>query len=115
MPGIGRRIQAARKERGLSAQNVADMCQQRGARLSRGTLAKIEAGVRQDVTATEIAVLAQVLGMSTDELLGLAPATATERVRRLAPMINALSPQDLRLVEDLMCRLLDTQEPSEES
>jgi transcriptional regulator with XRE-family HTH domain len=64
-----RRIRTLRKERGWSAQQLADECSRTGmGSLTRSTIAKIESGVRR-VTADEVTVLARALGVTASELL----------------------------------------------
>lgn len=65
-------IRARRAALGWSAQRLADECAEAGsATLSRSTIAKIEAGARKSVTAEEIVVLARVLGLTPNDLLGV--------------------------------------------
>lgn len=67
---LARRIRLRRRQRGWSAQQLADACADTGLEsLTRATIAKIESGTRQSVTADEIAVLARVLRTSPTELL----------------------------------------------
>jgi transcriptional regulator with XRE-family HTH domain len=64
-----RRMHTLRKERGWSAQQLADECSRAGmGSLTRSTIAKIESGVRR-VTADEVTVLARALGVTASELL----------------------------------------------
>ena len=68
-------IRRLRLERGWTAQQLADECKLAGfPALTRGTIAKIESKARKHVTADELAVLAHVLGVDVDELLGSAAA-----------------------------------------
>ena len=68
--GIAGRIRQLRAERGWSAQRLADECAKRGlATLNRGTIAKIESGVRKSVTAEEIDVLGRALGVELNTLV----------------------------------------------
>lgn len=68
---LARRIRLLRMRRGWSAQQLADACASAGAgSLTRATIAKIESGTRQSVTADEVAALAGVLGTPATELLG---------------------------------------------
>jgi len=67
-------IRDLRAQRRWSARQLAEECVRAGVKsLTRGTIAKIESGVRKHVTAEELAVLAQVLGVSPSVLLGIAP------------------------------------------
>jgi transcriptional regulator with XRE-family HTH domain len=67
---LARRIRLLRGQRGWSAQQLADACAEVGMdSLTRATIAKIESGTRQSVTADEIVVLARVLRVSPASLL----------------------------------------------
>jgi transcriptional regulator with XRE-family HTH domain len=67
---VADRVRRLRRQRGWSAQRLADECANAGnVSLTRGTIAKIESGVRKSVTAEEVAVLARVLGVPVAELL----------------------------------------------
>lgn len=67
--GIADRVRQLRAERGWSARRLADECARAGlSTLTRGTIAKIESGVRKSVTAEELTVLARVLGVTPTEL-----------------------------------------------
>lgn len=75
---LARRIRLLRTQRGWSAQQLADLCAEAGTgSLTRATIAKIESGARQSVTADEIAVLAQVLRATPTQLLAAESATET--------------------------------------
>jgi transcriptional regulator with XRE-family HTH domain len=64
------RVRKLRAELGWSAQRLADECARAGFdSLTRGTIAKIESGVRQSVTADEVTALARVLGVTPNDLL----------------------------------------------
>jgi transcriptional regulator with XRE-family HTH domain len=57
----------------MTAQDVADGCATAGyPHMTRGLLANIESGRRQDVTLDEAACLAHVLGVSLQQMLGSA-------------------------------------------
>jgi transcriptional regulator with XRE-family HTH domain len=67
---LGDRVRAARRAMGLSAEEVAARCRAAGVlTMSRGTLAKIESGVRGNVTVDEAIGLASALGMSLTDLV----------------------------------------------
>lgn len=105
---LATKIKAARLSRGWTAQALADRCQPLHPSLTRGTIAKIESGVRGHVTATELAVLATAFGVSTDGLLGLDPtqsAPRNPRVEQLIPVLDSMSEADITLVEALVRRL----------
>src|SRR5579859_1530670 len=68
--GVGQRVQALRRERGWTARRLAEECARAGMpSLSRGTLAKIESGVRKSVTTGELIALARALGVAVSDLL----------------------------------------------
>ncbi|WP_158102619.1 helix-turn-helix domain-containing protein [Lentzea kentuckyensis] len=63
-------VRNLRKSRGWSAQRLAEECAKLGEpSLSRGTIAKIESGVRKSVTDHELAVLAAALGVTSSDLV----------------------------------------------
>ena len=64
----GREIQRLRLARNLSQNDLATACQVAGWDISRGTLSKIEAGLRC-VSDVELVLLAEVVGCSPNELL----------------------------------------------
>jgi tetratricopeptide (TPR) repeat protein/transcriptional regulator with XRE-family HTH domain len=67
---VATRMRQLRRQRGWSALQLAEACAQAGlASLTRSTIAKIESGVRQSVTAEEIAVLARVFGVTPTDLV----------------------------------------------
>ena len=63
----GRQIAKLRAQNGLSQDGLAGRCQRAGWDISRGTLAKIEAGIRC-VSDQEILLLAKALEVSVAEL-----------------------------------------------
>jgi putative hydrolase of the HAD superfamily len=66
--GLGKRLQEVRREKGFTQQRL---CQK--ANLSYSTLAKIERGAIKSPSIFTIQSIATVLGVSLDELLGVAP------------------------------------------
>ena len=67
---VAERIRRLRHERSWSARDLAEACERMGQpSLSRGTIAKIESGVRKSVTADEVACLARVFGITPTDLL----------------------------------------------
>lgn len=68
---VGRRVQEARRnfEPHLSQEELAARLELDGWKISRGTLAKIEAGVRQ-VTDIELMALSRTLKVTADWLFG---------------------------------------------
>ena len=63
----GRQVAKVRAQRGLSQDALAGKCQRAGWDISRGTLAKIEAGVRC-VSDSELLLLAKALEVGVSEL-----------------------------------------------
>lgn len=66
---VGERISKLRTEAGISQEVLAAKCQTAGWDISRGTFAKIEAGLRR-VNDAEVVVLAKVLNRDVADLLG---------------------------------------------
>lgn len=67
---VGSRVRQLRQERDWPARRLAEECARLGQPgLSRGTIAKIESGNRAKVSAAELAVLAEALGVTLEELL----------------------------------------------
>lgn len=77
---IGAQVRRLRNQLGLSQDMLAARCNVVGWDLSRGTLAKIEAGLRC-VTDQEAAILALALRVS---LLALYPAPWAARLRKVS-------------------------------
>ncbi|MBE6011383.1 helix-turn-helix domain-containing protein [Anaeropeptidivorans aminofermentans] len=67
---IGDNIQKGRKEKGLTQEQLSAQLQVIGCDISRGTLAKIEAGIRH-ISLEELNAIKDVLEMSYDEILKL--------------------------------------------
>ena len=66
---IGRRLKRARETLGLTQDEVAARLQTAGCDISRGTLAKIEIGMRH-LQASEVEAFAKVLRMDYKDILG---------------------------------------------
>lgn len=64
---IGKQVARLRNQLGLSQDQLSAKCQRVGLDISRGTLAKIEAGIRC-VSDGEALLLAQALGVGVSEL-----------------------------------------------
>lgn len=64
---IGKQISRLRNQLGLSQDQLSAKCQRVGLDISRGTLAKIEAGIRC-VSDQEALLLAQALGVGVADL-----------------------------------------------
>ena len=66
---VGPQVQKLRYQLGLTQEQLAARCQVRGWDISRATLSQIEARLRC-VIDSELLILAKVLKVSTDSLLG---------------------------------------------
>lgn len=66
---IGPKIKALRIEKGWTQEQMVAHCHLKGFNISRGTLAKIEVKKR-GVSDIEVKILSEVLGVTTDEILG---------------------------------------------
>ena len=64
---IGKQVSRLRSGLGISQDQLSAKCQRAGLDISRGTLAKIEAGIRC-VSDQEALLLAQALGVGVSEL-----------------------------------------------
>jgi len=68
---VAQRVRSLRSQRGWSARRLAAECAQAGLpALTRGTIAKIESGVRKSVSAEEVAALARAFGVTPTSLMG---------------------------------------------
>mgnify|MGYP000533378600 FL=1 len=63
---IGKKIRAFREEKGLSQLKLAEALEERGIKMSRETLSKIENNSRS-ISAVELKAIADVLGVDIDE------------------------------------------------
>ena len=63
---VGPLLRTHRTKAGLTQKELADLCQRRGIKLTRGTLAKIEAQVRF-VKACELFIIAKSLAVPLEE------------------------------------------------
>lgn len=66
---FGRRLWRVRKDKGLTQEQMAMKLQQRGVPMSRGTYAKLEAGIR-GISMLELNVIRDILGAMWEDLLG---------------------------------------------
>lgn len=67
---IGRHLKALRKDKGMTAAELAAAMSAAGIPWERGTVAKLETGRRQSVTIDEAVALVLVLDVTMAELLG---------------------------------------------
>lgn len=65
---VAAQVRRYRKERGLSAQRLADRCAELGMGIARSTLADLETGRRDSVTVAELLILAAALEVPPVEL-----------------------------------------------
>ena len=70
---VGVRVRKLRMEAGLSQDALSAKCQAAGWDVSRGTFAKIEAGLRR-VNDAEVVILAKVMKLTVSDLLDGFPA-----------------------------------------
>ncbi|HLB66493.1 MAG TPA: HAD-IA family hydrolase [Candidatus Saccharimonadales bacterium] len=75
--GLGRRLQAARNEAGITQQ---ELCQKAG--LSYSTLAKIERGAIKSPSIFTIEQIARVLNTSLDALVGFSNTTSSDNPKK---------------------------------
>ena len=66
---IAGEIRRYRQQRGFSAQQVSDACAKAGLEISRSTLADLENGRRENITVTELLMLAAVLDVPPVQLM----------------------------------------------
>ncbi len=81
---IGAQVRARRLDRNMTARELAEATRATGLPLSRSTISKIEAGLRERVFADEVAALAMALGTDPGALMGwgqgrVAPGSAEAR------------------------------------
>lgn len=92
---IGQRVRAARRRVGLSLADLADL-----ACVTTGQMEKYESGANP-ISAARLATLAEHLGASADDLLGLGAADApaplvSEEAQTLAEAFDRLPPSQLK-------------------
>jgi len=78
---VGVRVRKLRMEAGMSQDALSAKCQAAGWDVSRGTFAKIEAGLRR-VNDAEVVILAKVLKLTVADLLEGFPAREVAAVVR---------------------------------
>ncbi|MUK60697.1 helix-turn-helix domain-containing protein [Aliivibrio fischeri] len=67
---VGAQIRAIRKEKKLTQEQLTARCNLEGFDISRGTLAKIEAGIRQ-VIDIEVVLISKALNINIDKLFNV--------------------------------------------
>ncbi len=106
MTNYGRNMALARDAKRLTQRQAAEKLG-----ISQGYLGGIEIGRNQPDTWPLLANMAQVYGVTTDQLLGLIPSSG-EVVRETNDLLNRLSPARYREVMEIakLFLLLDSQE-----
>jgi transcriptional regulator with XRE-family HTH domain len=90
---VGRRLRDVRARRGLSAQDVADLCAEVGVpELNRSVIANLENGRRASVSIEEVLVLAYVLRVPP--VLMFTPIGTSDNLK-IAPKVTQLPMQAL--------------------
>jgi len=84
---IAGEIRRYRQQRGLSAQQVSDACAKAGLEISRSTLADLENGRRENITVTELLMLAAVLDVPPVQLM--LPVLRGENTAEILPELSA--------------------------
>jgi len=112
LKGFGKRLAALRKGRGLTQQEVAD-----AAGTSQRMIAHYETTPSAQPPAALVAALAQALGVTTDELLGLKPpkadlASPSLRLRKRLLKAEQLPASDQRTLLRLLDALLSARKAS---
>ncbi len=96
---VAERVRHLRRQRNWTAQQLADACADAGTpSLTRGTIAKIESGVRKSVSAAEVRTLSTVLGVTPTELLAPDREYADRRPslsRSVLPLVDVLEQTDV--------------------
>ena len=90
---VAQRVRELRRQQGISASQLAELCKETAPTLTRSMIAKIESGVRLSITIDELVALASALGVSAEYLLAPGrPASRTGGRRQGAPerMADAL-------------------------
>lgn len=92
---IGQRVKAARRRLGLSLADLAER-----ARVTSAQMEKYESGANP-ISAARLATLAEHLGASADDLLGLGavdapPSSTSEEAQALAEAFDRLPPGQLK-------------------
>ncbi len=78
---IAQEVRRHRTEQGMSAQQLADECEKRGAPMARTVISNIENGRRGNVTVAEVIILAAALGVPPAALVF--PVGYADRVEHL--------------------------------
>ena len=97
LKALGARLAQARKQRGLTAQEVAD-----AADITRVTLSRMEVGQPATVTLGTLAKVLSVLGMAQDIALIAGEIAPTPRVTRRAPAAPERRPKTSPVVPKLI-------------
>jgi transcriptional regulator with XRE-family HTH domain len=107
---IGKRIALLRKEMGMTQIQLAEVL-----RISQQHMASFEAG-RRKVSSSDIPVLAQLFGLSTDELLGIQDKPSkrgpTPRIQRQVEQIALLPKGKQKFISEMLEALIKQQQVS---
>ena len=107
---LGKRIAQLRKDTGLTQVQLAEILD-----ISQQHMASFEAG-RRKVTASDIPVLAQLFGVSTDELLGIDDKPAkrgpTAKLQHKIEQIGLMPRSKQKFITEMLDALIKQQQAS---
>jgi len=107
---LGKRIATLRKEMGMTQIQLAEMLN-----ISQQHMASFEAG-RRKVSSSDIPVLAQLFGLSTDELLGIQDKPSkrgpTSKIQRQVEQIALLPKGKQKFISEMLEALIKQQQAS---
>ena len=107
---LGKSIAAFRKELGMTQTQLAEVLN-----ISQQHMASFEAG-RRKLSSSDVPVLAQLFGISTDELLGVADKPAkpgpTSKIQRQVEQINSLPKSKQKFISEMLEALIKQQQAS---
>lgn len=107
---LGKRIASLRKEMGMTQIQLAEILS-----ISQQHMASFEAG-RRKVSSSDIPVLAQLFGLSTDELLGIQDKPSkrgpTPKIQRQVEQIALLPKGKQKFISEMLEALIKQQQAS---
>jgi transcriptional regulator with XRE-family HTH domain len=107
---LGKRIAVMRKEIGMTQVHLAEILN-----ISQQHMASFEAG-RRKVSSSDIPVLAQLFGLSTDELLGIQDKPSkrgpTPKIQRQVEQISLLPKTKQKFISEMLEALIKQQQAS---
>jgi transcriptional regulator with XRE-family HTH domain len=107
---LGKRIATLRKEMGMTQVHLAEILN-----ISQQHMASFEAG-RRKVSSSDIPVLAQLFGLSTDELLGIQDKPSkrgpTPKIQRQVEQIALLPKGKQKFISEMLEALIKQQQAS---